>query len=161
MAPRPKKYSIDWPWTPNDVENLDEMLGDLFDDISNGSIFPVTAAQGGTGIVTYTIGDLLYASAATALSKLADIATGNVLLSGGVGAAPFWGKVGLTTHVSGNLPVTNLNSGTGAAVGKFWQGDGTWATPASGGGITGLLTNGDPINPELVFDSNGDVITTT
>lgn len=67
----------------------------------------VTAAKGGTGQTAYTVGDLLYASGASALSKLADTATGNALLSGGVGAAPSWGKVGLTTHVSGTLPIAN------------------------------------------------------
>jgi len=71
----------------------------------------VTAAQGGTGQTSYTIGDLLYASGATALSKLADIATGNALLSGGIGVAPAWGKIGLTTHVSGTLPIANGGTG--------------------------------------------------
>jgi hypothetical protein len=50
----------------------------------------VTAAQGGTGQSSYAVGDLLYASAANALSKLADVAVGQVLVSGGVGAAPAW-----------------------------------------------------------------------
>ena len=74
----------------------------------------LVAANGGTGQSVYAIGDLLYASTTTALSKLADVATGNALISGGVGVAPLYGKIGLTTHVSGTLPVAN--GGTGVAV---------------------------------------------
>jgi hypothetical protein len=54
------------------------------------------------------------------LSKLADVATGNALISGGVGVAPSYGKIGLTTHVSGTLPTanggTNLTSFTANGV---------------------------------------------
>lgn len=71
----------------------------------------LVAANGGTGQNSYTIGDLLYASGATTLSKLADVATGNALISGGVGVAPFWGKIDLTTHVTGILPVANGGTG--------------------------------------------------
>lgn len=92
---------------------------DLIDADTSTISLPVSAANGGTGQVSYTIGDLLYASAASTLSRLAGVATGNALLSGGVGTAPAWGKIGLTTHVSGTLGVPNGGTGgTTAADGR-------------------------------------------
>jgi hypothetical protein len=72
----------------------------------------VPATAGGTGQTSYAVGDLLYSDTTTTLAKLADVATGNALISGGVGVAPSYGKIGLTTHVSGTLAVGN--GGTGA-----------------------------------------------
>ncbi|NDD52666.1 hypothetical protein EBZ39_02095 [bacterium] len=69
------------------------------------------AKAGGTGQTSFAVGDLLYADTTTTLAKLADVATGNALISGGVGVAPSWGKIGLTTHVSGTLPVANGGTG--------------------------------------------------
>lgn len=79
-------------------------------------VLPV--ANGGTNIASYTIGDILYASASGVLSKLAGVATGNALISGGVATAPSWGKIGLTTHVSGTLPAANGGTGVTTSTGS-------------------------------------------
>lgn len=71
----------------------------------------LAVARGGTGLASYAVGDLIYASGTTTLASLADVATGNALISGGVGVAPSWGKIGLTTHVSGTLAVGNGGTG--------------------------------------------------
>ncbi len=87
------------------------IYGNLFDG-SADLTQTIAPSFGGTGISSYTVGDLIYASGTTTLSKLPDVATGNALISGGVGVAPSWGKIGLTTHVSGILPVANGGTGT-------------------------------------------------
>jgi len=101
------------------------------------------AVNGGTGYASYAVGDLLYASTTTTLAKLPDVATGNALISGGVNAAPAWGKIGLTTHVSGILGVPNGGSGAATLTG-YVKGNGTAAFTASATipntDITGLGT---------------------
>lgn len=117
-------------------------LGTISSGTWNGTA--IGAAYGGTSQTSYTTGDILYATGSTSLGKLADVANGNVLLSGGVGVAPTYGKVGLTTHVSGTLPI-----GSG----------GTNATTQSGA-RTNLSSTANPLPQKYVTDV-GDGSTTT
>jgi hypothetical protein len=71
----------------------------------------IGAAYGGTGQSSYTVGDLLYASGTTTLSKLSDVATGSVLVSGGVGVAPSYSATPTVT----SLTAPTVYGGTGAA----------------------------------------------
>jgi len=92
----------------------------------------VTAAQGGTGQAVYAVGDLLQANTTTTLARLAAVSTGNAVISGGIGVVSAWGKIGLTTHVTGTLPVAN--GGTGLA--SYTTGDVLYAS--AGTTIAGL-----------------------
>ncbi|CAB4130484.1 hypothetical protein UFOVP120_1, partial [uncultured Caudovirales phage] len=94
-----------------------------------GLTTPLAETEGGTGYGSYTTGDLLYAASSTTLARLNDVATGNVLTSGGVGAVPSWGKVVLTSAVSGTLPVANGGTGATTLTGYLY-GNGTGAFTA-------------------------------
>jgi hypothetical protein len=105
----------------------------------------IAANVGGTGQTSYAVGDILFADTTSTLARLAGVATGNVLISGGVGTAPSYGKVGLTTHISGTLAVGNGGTGvtTTPTNGQLLIGNGTNYTVANltaGTGVT--ITNG-------------------
>jgi len=121
------------------------------------------ATAGGTGNASYAVGDIVYASTTTALSRLADVATGNALISGGVGVAPSYGKIGLTTHVSGTLPTAN----GGTNLTTFTSGGAVYATstsalttgtlPLASGG-TGQTTKAAAFNALSPVTTTGDLI---
>lgn len=105
----------------------------------------IAATRGGTGLTSYTQGDLLYASSSSTIAALSDVATGNALISGGVGADPSWGKIGLTTHVSGVLPVANggTNGTAAPTAGAVAYGTGTaYAFSLAGSSNQVLLSGG-------------------
>jgi hypothetical protein len=105
------------------IVNLSSGTKDVF--ITHSSEFVVTkntdgkinVEDGGTNISSYSSGDLIYASGATALSKLSAASAGNVLLSG---TSPSWGKItsshvdssiSLAGHTHAHSTITGLTSG--------------------------------------------------
>jgi len=116
----------------SDIVGLTDTQTLLNKTFGSGTVFsnPIGVASGGTGLTSYTIGDIVYANTSSSLAKLPDVAAGNVLISGGIGVAPAYGKVGLTTHVSGTLPVANGGTGLSSITG-YVKGTGTSALSES------------------------------
>ncbi len=109
----------------------------------------IGVAQGGTGIASYTVGDIIYASGATTLSKLADVSVGSFLLSGGVATAPAWSTTkwpnsattGDVIYASGSNQYANLSDVT---AGSYLRSGGVTTAPVwSTAKLPNTATTGD------------------
>jgi hypothetical protein len=72
---------------------------------------------------------VLIGNAQGSFSSLLPGTAGVAVVSSGVSTDPVFGQVDLSVGVTGNLPVTNLNGGSGASSSSFWRGDGVWSSP--------------------------------
>jgi hypothetical protein len=136
----------------------------------------VAAANGGTGIASYAVGDLLYASASTTLAKLGIGAPGEILQAGAT--TPEWGMLsGNTTTIQlrnsstpGSVPTAlSLSAGevvVNTADGKLYFKDSggtvqvlaqSGTVPISNGG-TGQTTQGAAFDALAPTTSKGDLI---
>jgi hypothetical protein len=126
----------------------------------------VTVAQGGTGLATYTIGDTLYASAATTLTQLAIGTAYQISAVNSGGTAPSWQGLsslidnGLTAATQGQILYRNASTWVALAPGTNGQvlttggaaANPAWATAAAG--LTGFTASQDIIAPNATIYAN-------
>lgn len=127
--------------------------------VAIASADPNIAVSGGPITSSGTLNVGLQGQLAT-ITSLAG--TGFLRRASAGGAWTLDSAISLVSQVSGNLPVSNLNSGSGATGSTFWRGDGTWATPDD---TTKAALNSGPVFTGQVRGNGGTkgfgAITTT
>jgi hypothetical protein len=148
-------YGITWPGS------VASTAGSVLTSTTGGLLSwtaAVPAANGGTGQSSYTIGDLLYASTSSALSRLPASTSGYVLTSNGAGTAPSWQAAagGGGGAISAMTAAASTNSIDNTNYAQTWN----WSTATTENPMTltaNALTTGSLLS---VSTSNGSLNST-
>ena len=111
------------------------------------------AGYGGTGLSSYAIGDMIYASGATALARLAAGTAGQLLTSAGA-AAPVWAALDLSSPP----PIGSITPNTGTFTTLIGGGGSANYGQLTGGATTKAVqfqTLGTDTNISMAFQSKG------